>query len=150
MIRFAAAAFVASLMATTAFAQTTTMPSTAPTVSGTAKAVGDAASSAATSTKNAATSAATSTKNAIVSTTKKATAAVTGQYATEAEAKAHCPTDTIVWGNPGSKAYHLTGTKFYGKTKKGSYMCMADATSSGYHAAGSHKAAATAPAAKTN
>ena len=143
MIRFAAAAFVATLMATTAFAQTTpgTPPAVAPGVLAPPSA-GSAASSAATSTRNSATSAA-----------KRAAAPMmAGQYDNEAAAKAHCPTDTVVWGNSSSKAYHLTGTKYYGKTKHGSYMCQKDAMTDGFHAAGATtaKAAKTAPAAKTN
>lgn len=142
MIRFAAAAFVATLMATTAFAQTTpgTPPATAP--GALMPNTGSAASSAATGTRNAATAA-----------TKRATAPMmAGQFDNEAAAKAHCPTDTVVWGNSSSKAYHLAGAKYYGKTKHGSYMCQKDAMTNGFHAAGASatKAAKPAPAAKTN
>ena len=113
MIRFAAAALIASLLAGTAMAQS---------VSGTAAAVGSAASSAATATGKAASSAATSVGNGAKSMTKSATSMVTGEYADEAAAKAHCPGDTVVWVNTSSKAYHMAGDKYYGKTKKGAYM----------------------------
>ena len=126
MIRSAIAAMIFSLLAGTAMAQT---------VSGTANAVGGAVS-------GAASSAATATKN----TAKAATSMVTGQYADEASAKAHCPADTVVWANTSSKAYHLAGTKYYGKTKKGAYMCQKDADSSGYHGPKVKVAKATVPA----
>jgi hypothetical protein len=46
-----------------------------------------------------------------------------GQFGTEAAARAHCPTDTVVWANLDSKIYHFNGTKDYGHTKRGAYMC---------------------------
>ncbi len=61
------------------------------------------------------------------------TAMPAGGYAVELEAKAHCPTDTVVWANTTSKAYHMSGTKYYGKTKHGAYMCQKDADQAGYH-----------------
>jgi len=50
-----------------------------------------------------------------------------GQFADEASAKARCPTDTVVWVNLPSKIYHFAGTKSYGTTKRGAYMCEKDA-----------------------
>jgi hypothetical protein len=46
-----------------------------------------------------------------------------GQFADDASAKASCPTDTVVWVNLPSKVYHFAGTKSYGTTKRGAYMC---------------------------
>jgi hypothetical protein len=46
-----------------------------------------------------------------------------GQFADDASAKASCPTDTVVWVNLPSKIYHFEGTKNYGTTKRGAYMC---------------------------
>jgi hypothetical protein len=50
-----------------------------------------------------------------------------GQFADEASAKARCPTDTVVWVNLPSKIYHFAGTRSYGNTKRGAYMCERDA-----------------------
>jgi hypothetical protein len=41
------------------------------------------------------------------------------QFSTEAQAKARCPSDTVVWVNLTSKIYHFSGTKHYGTTKHG-------------------------------
>jgi hypothetical protein len=59
-----------------------------------------------------------------------------GEFASEAEAKARCPGDTVVWVNTKGKShtYHLSGTRWYGTTKQGAYMCEADAGAAGYHA----------------
>jgi hypothetical protein len=50
-----------------------------------------------------------------------------GQFADESSAKARCPTDTVVWVNLPSKIYHFAGTKSYGTTKRGAYMCEKEA-----------------------
>ncbi len=50
-----------------------------------------------------------------------------GQFADESSAKARCPTDTVVWVNLPSKVYHFAGTKSYGTTKRGAYMCEKEA-----------------------
>jgi hypothetical protein len=46
-----------------------------------------------------------------------------GQFANDVSAKASCPSDTVVWVNLPSKIYHFEGTKNYGTTKHGAYMC---------------------------
>jgi hypothetical protein len=55
------------------------------------------------------------------------------QYATEAEAKASCPADTVVWVNPRSMVYHLSDSRNYGQTKQGAYMCEKDSVGAGFH-----------------
>ena len=58
-----------------------------------------------------------------------------GQYTTELAARARCPTDTVVWVNTPTGVYHYSGTRYYGRTRRGAYMCEADARASGYRAA---------------
>jgi hypothetical protein len=58
-----------------------------------------------------------------------------GQYTTEVAARARCPSDTVVWVNTPTRIYHYSGTRYYGHTLKGGYMCEADARSAGYRAA---------------
>ena len=58
-----------------------------------------------------------------------------GEYATEAQAKASCLEDTVVWVNLRSKIYHFAGTHNYGNTKDGAYMCERDTAAQGMRAA---------------
>lgn len=62
-----------------------------------------------------------------------------GGFASEALAKARCPTDTVVWVNEKSKIYHFSGHKDYGNTKEGTYMCEKTAMSAGNRAAKNEK-----------
>lgn len=70
-----------------------------------------------------------------------AAAAATGanQFSTEAQAKGRCASDTVVWVNLKSNIYHFAGTKDYGNTKSGAYMCEKDATGQGMRAAKNEK-----------
>jgi hypothetical protein len=61
------------------------------------------------------------------------------QFTSEADAKARCPSDTVVWVNESSKIYHFAGHKNYGHTKVGAYMCERDATAAGNRAAKDEK-----------
>jgi hypothetical protein len=58
-----------------------------------------------------------------------------GQFATEAQAKGHCPVDTVVWVNLRSRIYHFSGTHNYGNTKNGAYMCEGETAAAGMRAA---------------
>lgn len=61
------------------------------------------------------------------------------QYASESQAKARCPRDTIIWANLDSKIYHFAGHNDYGNTKSGAYMCEKDAMKQGMRAAKNEK-----------
>ena len=58
-----------------------------------------------------------------------------GQYTTEAQARGHCPSDTVVWANTHSNIYHFAGTRNYGTTVAGAYMCERDSLGEGMRAA---------------
>ena len=77
------------------------------------------------------------TPSRVAKVTPAATGA--GEFASEAEAKGHCPTDTVVWVNTKSHKYHYAGHRSYGTTKQGAYECEADAKSSGAVAAKGEK-----------
>jgi hypothetical protein len=47
----------------------------------------------------------------------------------------NCPGDVLVWVNTKSGVYHLPGTRWYGATRRGMYMCRHAADAEGYRAA---------------
>lgn len=53
------------------------------------------------------------------------------QFSSEADARARCGSDTVVWVNTKSRVYHFPGSREYGQTKHGAFMCQADADRSG-------------------
>ena len=57
------------------------------------------------------------------------------EFDTQMAAKAHCPSQTVVWVNRRGHVFHLPKSKFYGKTKHGAYVCQSAAESAGLHAA---------------
>ena len=65
---------------------------------------------------------------------KPAPVQVEGSYSAEADAKRACGAAPVVWVNTSSKIYHAAGTRDYGKTKRGFYMCQAMADKSGFRA----------------
>lgn len=71
--------------------------------------------------------------------TANATPKTADEYSTEAQAKARCGAGTVVWADLKSKIYHFSGTRYYGHTKSGAYMCERDATSQGMRAAKNEK-----------
>jgi len=56
-------------------------------------------------------------------------------YTTEAEAKTGCAGDRVVWRARDSKVFHTAGSKYYGKTKHGAFVCEKAALAKGLHAA---------------
>ena len=61
------------------------------------------------------------------------------QFSGEAQAKTRCGSDTVVWVNEKTKVYHFTGSKRYGSTKEGAFMCERDAMAAGDRAAKNEK-----------
>jgi hypothetical protein len=88
-----------------------------------------------------ATAPAPATRPTARSTPAPATGAPRGanQYVAEAQAKARCPRDTVVWANLESKIYHFAGYRDYGQTKLGAYMCERDALGQNMRAAKNEK-----------
>ncbi|MGA2486888.1 MAG: hypothetical protein ABSF49_12990 [Roseiarcus sp.] len=62
-----------------------------------------------------------------------------GGFTSDAQARAKCPSDTVVWVNTKSGVYHFAGAHNYGATKQGTYMCEADAKAAGDRAAENEK-----------
>jgi hypothetical protein len=58
-----------------------------------------------------------------------------GGSASAQQAQYRCPGATVVWVNEKSHIYHFPGTHDYGNTKRGAYMCEADAQAAGNRAA---------------
>jgi hypothetical protein len=53
-----------------------------------------------------------------------------GEFSSQAEAKANC-SDNVVWLNKKSHVYHFAGSRDYGHTGSGAYMCQSDAAKLG-------------------
>ena len=51
----------------------------------------------------------------------------------ESQAQQHCPADVIVWLDLGKGIYYSKGQRRYGRGFTGSFVCRAEALSSGYH-----------------
>ncbi len=52
-------------------------------------------------------------------------------FPTESKAQQHCPSDIVVWLNLPSMIWHSKGTRWYGVTKSGAYVCRAEAAAEG-------------------
>jgi hypothetical protein len=60
--------------------------------------------------------------------------AVLSAYRTEQQAREHCPNDAVVWVDPQSGTYQLTGYGSYGLSATGRYACRGEAERAGMHA----------------
>jgi hypothetical protein len=65
--------------------------------------------------------------------------APTAGAASAQQVQYRCPGATVVWVNEHSHIYHFPGTRDYGNTKRGEYMCEADAEAAGNRAAMNEK-----------
>ena len=127
-------AYVAQCRGGAAPAQTTTAPAAppAPAPAPTAAPVGPAPAPTAAAPPSRPTPPPPPTAGPVPSI--PASPARASEFSTESEAKTHCPTDTVVWVTLPSNIYHFTGTRYYGNTKRGAYMCERDATAAGMRA----------------
>jgi hypothetical protein len=58
------------------------------------------------------------------------------EFPSVAAAAAHCPDSAIVWSTLNkSHSFHGSGSRYYGKTKHGAYVCKSDALAAGFHQA---------------
>jgi hypothetical protein len=58
------------------------------------------------------------------------------EFTTTTAAAAHCPSDTVVWSTLSkSHSFHASGSRYFGKTKHGAYVCKGDALAAGFHQA---------------
>jgi len=56
------------------------------------------------------------------------------KFTSVAAAQSSCPTDTVVWSSfTSTHSFHLSTSKYYGKTKHGAYVCRQAALAAGYH-----------------
>lgn len=86
----------------------------------------------------------TSSKSKAPSSSSSASSLKSEEFSTEGAAKSHCPGDTVVWATLSrSHVYHPSGDRYYGKTKRGAYMCEKDAQKAGMHQARSSTASSS-------
>lgn len=58
------------------------------------------------------------------------------QFSSLSAATAHCPSGTVEWATlGGSKVYHSSKSRYFGKTKSGAYACKAALDSAGFRPA---------------
>ena len=55
-------------------------------------------------------------------------------FTSEREAQQHCPQETVVWLNLPTGIYHFRGERWYGRTKRGAFVCRREANLAGYQA----------------
>jgi hypothetical protein len=55
------------------------------------------------------------------------------EFDLEDAAQKHCPKDVVVWSNvKGGGIFHIKGTKLYGRTTDGGYLCRREAEAAGW------------------
>ena len=59
----------------------------------------------------------------------------------EQAANRACGAANVVWANRNTKVYHLSGDKYFGHTKRGSFMCQSAAKADGYRQSGTSRTA---------
>lgn len=52
-------------------------------------------------------------------------------FNSESSARAHCPSDTVVWVNTKTGVWHLKGERWYANTKYGAFACEGEAMAGG-------------------
>jgi hypothetical protein len=58
------------------------------------------------------------------------------EFTTTSAAAAHCPNSEVVWSSLGkSHSFHASGSRYFGKTRHGTYVCKDDALAAGFHQA---------------
>ena len=58
------------------------------------------------------------------------------EFTSLAGATAHCPNSPVVWSTLSkSHSFHTSGSRYFGKTKHGAYVCKDDALAAGFHQA---------------
>jgi len=55
-------------------------------------------------------------------------------FSSLADAQKTCGKDPVVWANLRTRVYHLSGSRWFGKTKKGAYFCESAVEKAGVHA----------------
>jgi hypothetical protein len=58
------------------------------------------------------------------------------KFTTMAAAQKSCPSDTVVWSSfTATHSFHLSTSRYFGKTKHGAYVCQQAALAAGFHQA---------------
>lgn len=52
-------------------------------------------------------------------------------FSNQAQAKQHCPADTVIWLNLPTMIWHYEGQRWYARTKHGAFACEKEAAASG-------------------
>ncbi len=58
------------------------------------------------------------------------------EFSTTAAAAEHCPSGVVMWSTLSkSHSFHVSSSRYFGKTKHGAYVCEGDALAAGFHQA---------------